>query len=177
MTFNLQAFIIGYTVLATIIILYQNAFILDYRCTITQTFIAAVVAGEPMKNFVLWIADQLKKDSSSHYCPNGDEGSYDAYQGSEPVTIYTKMWASGRNCDTIAERDTIAGSMWKLFEDKYKNGDSYIKLPEAGCLSGNHGGTYNTFLPFGTNKDKVYAQDCVNQKFPECVSGGENDLK
>lgn len=115
-------------------------------------------------NAVKWVSE-LYQDK--HYCPNGDKDSFDAYQGSELVTIYTKMWASGENCDRNAERDTIAGSIWNLFDDNFKSGQNrYQKLPEAGCLigtyEGSYGGTYMTYLSFGTNRDKVYNQDCVN---------------
>lgn len=121
------------------------------------------LSSDVVKNAVKWVSE-LYQDK--RYCPNGDEGSYDAFQGGDrdPVTIYTKMWASGENCDTSAERN-IASSMWKQFEERYRNGENiYLPLPEAACL--NSHGTFNTFLSFGTNRVKVYGQDCVN-----CVSG------
>uniref|UniRef100_A0A060SWA0 ARAD1A00132p n=1 Tax=Blastobotrys adeninivorans TaxID=409370 RepID=A0A060SWA0_BLAAD len=137
-----------------------------------------VASPESVKNFVIWVSDWYKRNFAKHYCPNGDEGSYDAYQGGQAVTIYTKMWATGRNCDSTAEKNTIAGSMWNYIEEHHKNsGDNYIWLPEAECMYGDHGGTIKTHLSYGTNKDKVYGQDCSNKKGEDCKSGGKNDLK
>lgn len=122
---------------------------------------------------VMWISDWYQ---DKYYCPNGKEGSYDTFQGDQAVTIYTKMWATGINCHHIAERDTITGSMWKYIKDHHKNDNNkYIRLPEAECVYVDHGSTIH-YLSYGTDRDKVYGQDCVKKMWDKCQSKRKIDL-
>lgn len=105
------------------------------------------------------ISNQLKKDSNSNDC-SVHYGSADG--------ISWKVSASGRNCDTTAQQNTIQGSIDEWVDSV---GD---KLCGVHCLEMTHGGTwhgYVTIAPPGEDPSNYYCGSSTQTG--ACVSGGE----
>lgn len=118
--------------------------------------ISAVVA-----QVSLGIAGLVKSDSNAHDCSE-HSGSIDG--------VTWKVYATGRNCDTTAQLDTIQGAVTKYLEKQNKN------VCGVHCLKLSHGGTftgYVTLAPAGTSLDGYYCGQY--NSFGDCVSGGKND--
>lgn len=110
---------------------------------------------------VLGIAGLLKGDSDANDCTE-HSASIDG--------VNWKVYASGNNCDTTAQLNTIQGAVTKYLEAQNNN------ICGVHCLKLSHGGTYTgyvTIAPAGTSLDSFYCGEYSS--FGNCVSGGKND--
>lgn len=120
-----------------------------------------VAIGAVTAQIALGIAALLKSDSNAHDC-TAHSASIDG--------VTWKVYATGRNCDTTAQLNTIQGAVTKYLEKQNK------KVCGVHCLKLSHGGTYNgyvTIAPAGTPLDGYYCGEF--NAFGNCVSGGKND--
>ncbi|KAJ5375665.1 hypothetical protein N7517_007671 [Penicillium concentricum] len=114
--------------------------------------ISAGIAG------VVW--GQSKKKSCSKVKGTLDGWKYEYY-------------ATGRNCDTTAQQDTIHGALYHFLASVEKN-----KICGTQCLSMDHGGTWEGYLKFG--KEEWYDANAYcgpRLSFSPCASGGNNSFK
>ncbi|KAL4928960.1 uncharacterized protein BDV17DRAFT_291282 [Aspergillus undulatus] len=92
--------------------------------------------------------------------------------GGEFDTLKWKYYASGRNCDTTAQRDTIAGAIYHYLKEK-----NHETICDTECLKLNLGGTWDGWLKLG-QKDNFDEDVYCGPKltFENCASGGNNDI-
>lgn len=76
-------------------------------------------------------------------------------------TIYYRGKATGRNCDTMAKKDTITRIMKKWLNEEW-NG----RVCAYHCFRSDHGGTSDYFLSVGTNLDLVQFGRCDETSGP-----------
>lgn len=120
-----------------------------------------VAVGAVIAQVAFGIAGLVKSDSNAHDCT--------AHQASIDNVTW-RVYATGRNCDTTAQLETIQGAVTKYLEKQDK------KVCGVHCLKLSHGGTYVGYLtiaPTGQSLDKYYCGEAY--KFGDCVSGGKND--
>ncbi|MCJ1271286.1 hypothetical protein MMC22_011186 [Lobaria immixta] len=120
-----------------------------------------VAVGAVTAQIAFGIAGLMKSDSNANDC-TAHTGSVDG--------VTWKVYATGRNCDTTAQLETIQGAVTKYLEEQDKN------VCGVHCLKLSHGGTYVGYLtiaPAGENLDRYYCGEY--QSFGDCVSGGKND--
>lgn len=118
-----------------------------------------------------YIADKIWFASDKHEC--AQLPIYSITQRGSGDTVYFRGQATGRNCDTTAQKDTIAGATKKWLNEEL-NG----RVCAYHCFRGDHGGTYNYFLTVGTDLDLVQFLRCDEKSAPfdSCKSGGKHDL-
>lgn len=115
--------------------------------------------------FAVSAASSFKGSSNSNDC------------GIEEYTLNNfdyAIAATGRNCDTTAQRATIEGAIEKYL--RQNNPSSFCNVQ---CYHLTHGGTWNGYLVFGAaNYDlNYYATQCeALTKSGTCVSGGSGDV-
>lgn len=106
------------------------------------------------------ISNQLKSHSNNNDC-SVHYGSADG--------ISWKLSATGRNCDTTAQANTIQGSLDEYIESVGS------KVCGVACLRLNHGGgTYRGYVTLaapGYTPDNYYCGE--NDQFGSCVVGGK----
>lgn len=131
-------------------------------CTVDVAHAGVCVAvGAVIAQVAFGIAGLVKSDSNAHDCT--------AHQASIDNVTW-RVYATGRNCDTTAQLETIQGAVTKYLEKQDK------KVCGVHCLKLSHGGTYVGYLtiaPRGQSLDKYYCGEAY--KFGDCVSGGKND--
>ena len=106
---------------------------------ICERIITAAGACAAIGSFVIAFAQAMgstiKQKSNEHSC-SSVRGTYESVSW-----IY---YATGRNCDTTAQRETIAGAVKKYLHDVKGN-----KLCGTECLRFDHGGTWDGWLKLG----------------------------
>lgn len=109
------------------------------------------------------IATRIKDLSNAHDCVT--------VTGSISGVSY-RYYANGANCDTTAERSTIAGAIEHHI--KHVNG---AKLCQTECLDLTHGGTWNGYLLIGPTNGFDSSKYCgPNLGFGSCDAGGKKDF-
>jgi hypothetical protein len=101
---------------------------------------------------------------------NSDNNDCTAHTGAID-NVHWKVYATGRNCDTSAQLDTIRGAITVYLEEQNN------EICGASCIKVTHGGTYAGFVaiaPAGTSLDSYHCGQSYT--FGNCVSGGEDDV-
>lgn len=89
--------------------------------------------------------------------------------------VYWKLAATGRNCDTTAQKSTIQGGIEKALKETA--GDGNLQLCTAQCIHMDHGGTYTVYGAIGSDQQAVNNIQCnPDTKYGTCVKGGKNDI-
>ncbi|KAM0337610.1 hypothetical protein ACHAPU_011534 [Fusarium lateritium] len=126
---------------------------------------ACVVIGGAIKGAVLQISSAIKHASNMKTCT-----SFTGRAGPDGELFY-RYSSAGRNCDTTAEQETIAGAL----EHHFKKDNS--KMCGTVCLDLTHGGTWNGYLAIGPAKSFNHKLHCGPElNFNNCDSGGKGDL-
>lgn len=110
----------------------------------------------------LGIASQVKSDSKANDCTE-HTGAIDG--------VHWSVYAEGRNCDTTAQLDTIAGAIAVYLRKQNSS------VCGTHCIRMDHGGTWNgyvTLAPAGQNIDNFYCGRAYT--FGQCGSGGNGDI-
>lgn len=95
--------------------------------------------------------------------------SHDANQGGVVMRyIYS---ASGRDCDTTAQKETIDGAL-----DKAYNQYIHLHPKHVWCLDSTHGGNWKGYLLIGPKDAFPSSISCGAVNIGTCVSGGKNDI-
>ena len=118
--------------------------------------------GSGISGIIFGIAGLMKASSDRKDCSE-HSGSIDG--------VTWKVYATGRNCDTTAQIDTIRGAISNYLQSVNES------VCGVHCLKMSHGGTYNGFVtlaPAGTPLDGFYCGQSMS--FGDCVSGGERDV-
>ncbi|GIC94645.1 uncharacterized protein Aud_001974 [Aspergillus udagawae] len=135
----------------------------DDVCRYIITANACLGIGSYVVGWAKSMAQIIKDLSNNHDCGVID-GTY--------RDIRYVFYASGRNCDTTSQQDTIAAAINKYMQ-KVDNGN----LCHTECLRITHGGTYSGWLKVGPKnsfKENAYCGTHLN--FDHCISGGNNDI-
>ncbi|KAJ7205508.1 hypothetical protein GGX14DRAFT_397654 [Mycena pura] len=122
------------------------------NCIQAAAFLAAIGVG---------IASILKSDSDNNDCTT-HSGGVDS--------VTWEVYATGKNCNTDAELQTIAGAI-----------DVYLRAQNKSvcgvhCIRLTHGGTYSGYVTLaapGFNPDNFYCGSAYT--FGQCGTGGGND--
>ncbi|KAE8152877.1 hypothetical protein BDV25DRAFT_127634 [Aspergillus avenaceus] len=135
--------------------------------TACERAIIAASACVGVANYVVklskMLATTIKELSSEGNC-NSMTGSFEGLKWT--------YHSSGRNCDTTAQHDTIAGAI-----KKYLTEVEHSKVCGTQCLRLDHGGTWDGWLKLGpihSFNDKAYCGPSLT--FQSCLSGGNNDI-
>jgi hypothetical protein len=135
--------------------------------TVCERTVVAVGACVGIATYVVGFARNIAttiKDLS-----NG--GNCNAMHGTFEGLRWT-YYSSGRNCDTTAQHDTIAGAI-----KKYLNNVEHNNICGTQCLRMDHGGTWDGWLklgPVGSFNENAYCGPSLS--FDSCLSGGNNDI-
>lgn len=88
------------------------------------------------------------------------------------LNVKYRYQANGKNCDTTAEQDTIAGAI-----DHHLKTVDNNELCATECLDLTHGGTWDGYLLIGPGdsfEDSMYCGPTLD--FDNCSSGGKGDF-
>ncbi|KAK1144914.1 hypothetical protein N8T08_004629 [Aspergillus melleus] len=132
-------------------------------CAYISAAAACFTLSKDLFHFAKTLAGGIKALSDQHNCAH-DSGTIN--------NIRYDYYASGRNCDTTAQINTIAGAIYKYI-DKIEHG----KICGTQCVRLDHHGTWKGWLRMGhasSYNDKAYCGPGLN--FDSCVSGGNNDI-
>ena len=135
--------------------------------TACERIIATTASCVVITNFVV----QLCKPLASTIKELSDQGSCNQMSGTYE-NLRWSYYSSGRNCDTTAQHDTIAGAIKKYLTTVENN-----KVCGTQCLRMDHGGTWDGWLKLGPVNgfnDNAYCGPSLS--FSSCVSGGDNDI-
>ncbi|KAI9372252.1 hypothetical protein BJX61DRAFT_534106 [Aspergillus egyptiacus] len=135
--------------------------------TLCERILTATASCVVITNFAIYMAKSL----ASTIKELSDQGSCNSMRG----TYESLSWvyhSSGRNCDTTAQHDTIAGAIKKYLDEADGN-----TLCGTECLRMDHGGTWDGWLKIGpTANFKSDAYCGPSLSFSSCLSGGNNDI-
>ncbi|KAH6887094.1 hypothetical protein B0T10DRAFT_490696 [Thelonectria olida] len=135
-------------------------------CDVVSALGACVTILAEIKNVVLEISAAIKSNSDQKKC-----STITGYAGPKGDVKY-KYRSEGRNCDTTAQQDTIAGAI----EHHLKNRGT--KLCRTECLQLTHGGTWHGYLLLGPAKDFNSNMYCgAHLSYGHCDHGGKYDLQ
>ncbi|GAA5929932.1 uncharacterized protein JCM15063_004668 [Sporobolomyces koalae] len=85
--------------------------------------------------------------------------------------VYFKFYATGRNCDTTAQTDTIRGALYEFIEGTGQKD----QMCGTYCIKLTHKGTYAGYLMIGGDQGEVNNEYCGSKEnFTVCRSGGKN---
>ncbi|TDZ71680.1 hypothetical protein CTRI78_v001892 [Colletotrichum trifolii] len=122
----------------------------------TCSSVASLVAG-----IGFGIAGLVKSGSNNHDC-TAHEGGIDS--------VTWRVYATGRNCDTTAQLETIAGAVQNYIRDSDSN------LCGVHCIKLTHGGTWTGYVTIAAPGHQVDGYYCGEaESFGKCGSGGKND--
>ena len=134
---------------------------------VCERIIATTASCVVITNFVISMAKSL----ASTIKELSDQGSCNTMRGTYESLSWV-YYSSGRNCDTTAQHDTIAGAIKKYLADTNGN-----KLCGTECLRMDHGDTWDGWLKLGpTASFKSDAYCGPSLSFSSCLSGGNNDI-
>ncbi|KAE8155251.1 hypothetical protein BDV25DRAFT_134998 [Aspergillus avenaceus] len=132
-------------------------------CAYISATAACFAISKDLYHFAKTLGGGIKALSDQHNCAHST-GTID--------NIRYDYYASGRNCDTTAQINTIAGAIYKYI-DKIEHGN----ICGTQCVRLDHGGTWKGWLRMGhasSYNDKAYCGPGLN--FDSCISGGNNDI-
>lgn len=121
--------------------------------------VAAVAIG----TLAIYLSNDKKCEVSSVYLTRA--GGYNVY--------YKYKATGGTDCDTTAQRDTLAGSVKKWVKDNHSG-----KVCAFNCLYMAHGDTWKGFVTFGTDRWFVTNARCdkTTGEYSFCENGSVNNL-
>ncbi|KAL2811545.1 hypothetical protein BDW59DRAFT_168003 [Aspergillus cavernicola] len=114
-------------------------------------------------SFARAVASVIKSQSDKNDC--GETSG--TMQGFKYV-----YYATGRNCDSTAQQDTIEGAIYHFLTTV-----DYSSICGTECLKLDHGGTWEGYLKLGSEDrfdDGAYCGPTLS--YTSCASGGNNDI-
>ncbi|KAH1898216.1 hypothetical protein KXV57_009713 [Aspergillus fumigatus] len=124
---------------------------------------ACVGIASYVVTFARSIATTIKDLSNGENC-NAMHGTFEGLKWT--------YYSTGRNCDTTAQHDTIAGAI-----KKYLNNVEHNDICGTQCLRMDHGGTWDGWLklgPVGSFNENAYCGPSLS--VDSCLSEGNNDI-